>query len=64
MEIKGRGLPSIRGSRRGDVVILVKLDMPKKFSKEELKHIKAISKEKTQEEIIQRVKRDAEDRRN
>ena len=64
VEIKGRGLPSIRGSRRGDVVILVKLDMPKKFSKEDMKHIKAISKEKTQEEIIQRVKQDAEDRRN
>ena len=63
IEIRNKGLPRLRGSGRGDVVVLVKLHMPSKISKPNLKIIEQISDSTSDEEIVQRIKDDAELRR-
>ena len=63
IEIRGKGLPRIRGSGRGDVVVLVKLEMPKKVSKSELKQLESTRHNYNDEELQQRIKQDAEKRR-
>ena len=63
IEIRGKGLPRIRGSGRGDVVVLVKLEMPKKVSKSELKQLESTRHNYNDEELQQRIKQDAKKRR-
>ncbi len=63
LEIRRRGLPRIRGSGRGDVVVLVKLHMPKKVSKETKKSLELIREKVAPSDIISRVKKDADQRR-
>ena len=63
IEIRGKGLPRIRGSGRGDVVILVKLQMPKKLSKAEMKQLESTRQTYTEEELQEIIKQDASKRR-
>ena len=63
IEIRGKGLPRIRGSGRGDVVILVKLQMPKKVSKAEMKQLESTRQSYTEEELQEIIKQDASKRR-
>ena len=63
IEIRGKGLPRIRGSGRGDVVILVKLQMPKKLSKAEMKQLESTRQTYTEEELQEVIKQDASKRR-
>jgi molecular chaperone DnaJ len=62
--IAGRGLPSSRGVGRGDVVVLCKLHMPKKFDKGTKKALDELrSKLGGSEDIIDKITDDADDRR-
>lgn len=63
IEIRGKGLPRTRGSGRGDVVVLVKLQMPDKISKSELKQLQAERVALSDDEIQEIIKSDAEERR-
>ena len=63
IEIRGKGLPRIRGSGRGDVVILVKLQMPKKLTKAEMKQLESTRQTYTEEELQEIIKQDASKRR-
>ena len=63
IEVRGKGLPRIRGSGRGDVVALVKLHMPKKISKADMKLVKQMDVEISQDELEERVVKDAKERR-
>ena len=62
--ISGRGLPSSRGIGRGDVVVLCKLHMPRKFNKATRKTLESIKDELAGgDDAIQRILDDALDRR-
>ena len=63
IEIRGKGLPRIRGSGRGDVVVLVKLQMPHKVSKSEIKQLESTRPEFSEEEMRQIIRDDANKRR-
>lgn len=63
IEIRGKGLPRIRGSGRGDVVVLVKLQMPQKVSKSEIKQLESTRPEFSEEEMRQIIRDDANKRR-
>jgi molecular chaperone DnaJ len=63
LEIRRRGLPRTRGSGRGDVVVLVKLDMPKKVDKVTKKSLESIRQHIEPKDLISRVKADADKRR-
>ena len=63
IEIRGKGLPRLRGSSRGDVVVLVKLQMPRKLSKEERKYLESTREDYTDDELQERIKDDASKRR-
>ena len=63
IEIRGKGLPRIRGSGRGDVVVLVKLQMPNKVSKSEIKQLESTRPEFSEEEMRQLIRDDANKRR-
>ena len=63
--IAGRGVPSSRGVGRGDVVVLCKLHMPKKFDKGTKKALESLRLNldgKT--DIMDKIIADAKDRRN
>ena len=62
--ITGRGVPSSRGVGRGDGVVLCKLSMPKKLDKG-TKNILDDLRGKLDggEDLLERIKNDAEDRR-
>ena len=63
--LSSRGLPSSRGIGRGDVVILCKLHMPKKFDKATKKSLDELrGKLSGTSDIIDRIIDDAEDRRH
>ena len=63
--ISGRGLPSSRGIGRGDVVVLCKLHMPRKFNKATRKTLESIKDELAGgDDAIQRILDDAADRRS
>ena len=63
--IPGRGLPSSRGLGRGDVVILCKLHMPKKFNKAARKTLESLREQLDDgDDAIQRILDDAVDRRS
>ena len=63
IEIRKRGLPRTRGSGRGDVVVLVKLFMPKKVGKDVKKKLDEIRENISSDDIISTVKDDAKERR-
>lgn len=44
VKLSGQGLPSLRGSRRGDVYYILKVELPKKISKEEENLLKELAK--------------------
>ncbi|RJV01699.1 MAG: molecular chaperone DnaJ [Candidatus Poseidoniales archaeon] len=63
--IHSRGVPSSRGIGRGDVVVLCKLHMPKKFDKSVKKSLEEIREQLSgASDIIDRILDDAEERRN
>ena len=64
IEIKKRGLPRTRGSGRGDVVILLKLHMPKKIYKKSKKVLQSLQSVLAPSDVLQRIKDDAQERRN
>ncbi len=45
LRVKGKGVPSDRGGRRGDLMIRVKIEMPKKLSKEGRKLVEELKRE-------------------
>lgn len=49
IKVPKEGLPSLRGSRVGDLYLRTKVNFPKKLSKEEEKHLREIAKEKGEE---------------
>lgn len=63
LEIKKRGLPRLRRSGRGDVIVLLKLHMPKSISKAEKKQLKAMGEGLNPEDQLQTILDDAADRR-
>tara|TARA_B100000941_G_C28500670_1_gene553979 strand:+ start:151 stop:693 length:543 start_codon:yes stop_codon:yes gene_type:complete len=63
IEIRGKGLPRSRGSGRGDVVVLVKLQMPSKVSKSEIKHLESTRPEYSSEDLQEIIRSDANKRR-
>ena len=64
LEIRKRGLPRSRCSGRGDVVVLLKLHMPKKVDKKSKKALQELKSTLAPTDILQRIKDDAKDRRN
>ncbi len=63
VEIKKRGLPASRGSGRGDVIVLLKLHMPKKIDKKSKKTLEGLKSVLGPKDLVQRIKEDAKDRR-
>ena len=62
--ISSRGVPSSRGVGRGDVVVLCKLHMPKKFDKATKKSLEQLRENLNGKgDIVDRVIDDAESRR-
>lgn len=64
IEIRKRGLPRNRGSGRGDVIVLLKLHMPKKVDKKSKKSLQELKDVLAPKDILERIKADAKDRRN
>jgi len=64
IEIKKRGLPRNRGSGRGDVIVLLKLHMPKKVDKKSKKILQDLKPVLGPKDILERIKDDAKERRN
>lgn len=63
LEIKKRGLPRQRGGGRGDVVVLLKLFMPKKVSKASKKAMESVREELAPKDITESILEDAAERR-
>ena len=63
VEIKKRGLPASRGSGRGDVIVLLKLHMPKKIDKKSKKTLEGLISVLGPKDLVQRIKEDAKERR-
>ena len=63
LEIKKRGLPHMRRSGRGDVVVLLKLHVPNKLSKSEKKQLDAMKDSLNPDDQLQRILDDAAERR-
>ena len=64
LEIRKRGLPGQRSGGRGDVIVLVKLHMPKKVDKKTKKTLQEIRENLAPSDLIERIKEDAKDRRS
>ncbi|MBT5390731.1 MAG: molecular chaperone DnaJ [Euryarchaeota archaeon] len=64
IEIKKRGLPRNRGSGRGDVIVLLKLHMPKKVDKKSKKSLQDLKSVLGPKDLLERIKQDAKERRN
>ena len=64
IEIKKRGLPRNRGSGRGDVIVLLKLHMPKKVDKKSKKSLQELKEVLAPKDLLERIKDDAKERRN
>lgn len=64
IEIKKRGLPRTRGSGRGDVIVLLKLHMPKKVSKKVKKSLQELKGDLGPDDLIERIIDDAQERRS
>ena len=63
LEIKKRGLPHMRRSGRGDVVVLLKLHVPSKISKADKKQLESMKSSLNPDDQVQRILDDAADRR-
>ena len=63
LEIKKRGLPHMRRSGRGDVVVLLKLHVPNKISKADKKQLESMKSSLNPDDQVQRILDDAADRR-
>jgi len=63
VEIRKRGLPRQRGNGRGDVVVLLKLHMPKKVSKAHRKTLEGLRKDLAPDDIQSTIVEDADARR-
>ena len=63
IEIKRRGLPSMRGRYRGDVIILLKLFMPKKVSKLVKKQLEDMRDNISPDDFMSAIREDAKSRR-
>jgi molecular chaperone DnaJ len=61
--IRQRGLPNHRTGRNGDVVVLLKLHMPTKLSKEAKKTLTTLRDELGPEDVVKRILEDSEERR-
>ena len=61
--IRKRGLPSSRGGGRGEVVVLLKLHVPRKLDKATKKALEQLRKVLSPKDIEARIRTDAEDRR-
>jgi molecular chaperone DnaJ len=64
VEVKKRGLPRQRGNGRGDVVVLLKLYMPKKVSKGTKKSLNALESDLSPDDRISSILEDARERRS
>ena len=63
IEVRKRGLPRQRGSGRGDVVVLLKLHMPKKVPKATRKSLDALRTDLSPDDVLDSIVKDASDRR-
>ena len=63
LEIRKRGLPGRRSGGRGDVIVLVKLHMPKKVDKKSKKALQELQAVLAPKDVIERIKQDAHERR-
>ena len=63
LEIKKRGLPHMRRSGRGDVVVLLKLHVPDKISKSDKKQLESMKSSLNPDDQVQRILDDASERR-
>ncbi|MDG1553090.1 MAG: J domain-containing protein, partial [Candidatus Poseidonia sp.] len=61
--VSKRGLPRQRGSGRGDVIVLLKLHMPKKLPKATKKALAALKESLSPKDVTQSILDDAVDRR-
>jgi DnaJ-class molecular chaperone len=61
--VSKRGLPRQRGSGRGDVIVLLKLHMPKKLPKATKKALVALKERLSPKDVTQSILDDAIDRR-
>ena len=64
LEIRKRGLPGRRSGGRGDIIVLVKLHMPKKVNKKTKKALQEVKEALAPSDMIERIKQDAKDRRS
>ena len=64
LELKKRGLPRQRGSGRGDVVVLLKLHMPRKVGKATRKTLDSLRNDLSPSDLNQSILDDAEERRS
>ena len=64
LEIRKRGLPGRRSGGRGDVIVLVKLHMPKKVDKKSKKALQELRSSLAPTDLLDRIKKDASDRRS
>ena len=63
IEVRKRGLPRQRGSGRGDVVVLLKLHMPKKVPKATRKSLDALRSDLSPDDVLGSIVEDASERR-
>lgn len=63
VEIKRRGLPSMRGKYRGDVIVLLKLFMPKKVNKLVKKQLEDMRDTTSPSDFMSAIREDAKSRR-
>jgi molecular chaperone DnaJ len=64
LEIRKRGLPGRRSGGRGDIIVLVKLHMPKKVNKKTKKALQEVKDALAPSDMIERIKQDAKERRS
>ena len=63
LTIRHRGLPHSRSKKRGDVVVLLKLHMPERLTKDVKKTLSSIRDHLAPEDIVERILKDSNERR-
>ena len=63
VEVRKRGLPRQRGNGRGDVVVLLKLHMPKKVGRSTKKSLEALRGDLGPKDVKSSILNDAQERR-